>query len=160
MKKIECNSTCHIQKYIISILAFWFLWLLLEFLYIRLSPHQYYIDVYSVEPVYREYAHWEKPRFATTSSYKKKWKYERSDIEYCRRSEEEQYSYYSNYVSETHKQSPDEVQGWQWRYNIEWPKYDAECYLFSTTTYYATYGIRKSDSVISWPYKYVLDPIN
>lgn len=134
--------------------VFWFVGFLLEYSFLRFMPDSYFLEMYSVEPSQGVFGTWENARFITHADYKYPWEVTRSDIQYCRNNDSEDYIYYSYYISNSYNAKSEKVVGKEWVYNMHRPTSYKQCYLYNISTLDLHYGIKKYDVYISKPYIY------
>ena len=141
------------KKIIFYALVFWVFGFMLEYWYYRFMPVSHFMWVEKVVPTSDSFGLWTKPEFLTYADYKTPAKITWVDIQYCREYMGD-YKYYSYYESSTYYKKPKNVQGWKWKYWIEWPNVPMQCYLYTVFSMHLMYWIIKNETHISQEYKY------
>lgn len=144
-----------IKQRLTTLVVFWLTATLLEYAFLRITPHSWYLEMHDITPVKQVFELWERPKFRTFAEYKKPWQITWRDIQYCQYKWGDTVNYYNEYVTGIYNEEP-KVVAWEssWNYDIPWPIVPAKCYVKNITTLELNYWVKKRWTVVTWPYYY------
>lgn len=151
MKTIE-----HIRNFILNGLLGLLLLTIVQYAYISYQDSSKYFEYYRVEPLQKELLIGEDLWFLSDSIIHEKLDLYWEDSLYCDMDSNGTYEIFSTYLSsKTDSQPTDNEELKPWRYDSATPKKEVECYLRSNTSTRVEYNIKKSQTILSGPVKFI-----
>lgn len=146
-----------LNKYLVTISVFWFLFFLVEYMFILVAPSSHWFEYLSIESYQEVYQLWEEPTFISVTNINRWWPVERNDYIRCHEDSNPWVGFtrYTSFESKgVLKPTGWEIVSKPWRFESAWPLEPSTCYLQAEIILPLKYDIKKIQTIKSAEFRF------